>query len=209
MLKHLRTFTIVVGILASLAPHISAQKTSTSSDEKEIQAYRLTMPAVKKWEATIRHVAAWAKSDPETQAHIKLQGTIDSLRNKDELTEAEQARLEKLEQQLEAMEKSSDSDTEDDLNIAQMAAQITAFKPMAEALRRAGMTPREYAVFSLAMFQAHGFASLKKSGMVKEIPKDVNVENIKFVEEHFAEINALMEEMQKISKGLSTARKGS
>lgn len=209
MLKYLRTFTTVVGILACVAPGVSAQKTSADSDEKEIQAYRLTMPAVKKWEAITRHMAAWAKTDPETQAHIKLQGTIDSLREKDELTEAEQARLEKLEQQLEAMDKSSDSESDDGLTLAQMAAQFAKFKPMADALRRAGMTPREYAVFSLAMFQAHGFAQLKKSGMVKEIPKGVNVENIKFVETHFTELNALMEEMQKISSGLSTARKGS
>lgn len=71
---------------------------------------------------------------------------------------------------------------------------------MQKALASAGMTPREYAKFSLAFFQAAMIHGLQKSGMVKPIPKDleatVNLENIKFFDTHQAEIAALMAEFK-------------
>jgi hypothetical protein len=75
---------------------------------------------------------------------------------------------------------------------------------MAGALKSAGMSPRDYAKFALAFFQAAMVSGMQKSGMVKEIPKEleakINLENIKFVEAHDAEIKALMAELQAASK---------
>jgi hypothetical protein len=62
------------------------------------------------------------------------------------------------------------------------------------------MAPREYAKFWLAFIQAafaHGF---KKSGMLKELPPDVNPENVRFIDEHAAEIEAMQKEFQALGR---------
>jgi hypothetical protein len=205
MLKPVRTLTIAAAFLTCAMSNASAQTGFTAADEKEMNSYRLTMPAVKKWEASIRYMAEWVRTNPEAQAHIKLQGEVDALRKKDERTDAEQERLEKLEQRLEAMESSDDDDK--DQSITEMAAEITKFKPVADAIQRAGFAPREYVVFSFALFQAHAYASMKKSGMATDIPKGLNAENIKFAETHAAEITRLHAEMEKVSKGLEGVMK--
>jgi hypothetical protein len=83
-----------------------------------------------------------------------------------------------------------------------MEALIRKFPPMANGLRKAGMSPREYATFMLAMVQASMVAGFRKSGMIKELPPEVNPENVKFVEEHEAELKAMQAEWEKLSKGM-------
>jgi hypothetical protein len=72
---------------------------------------------------------------------------------------------------------------------------------MANGLKAAGMAPREYATFMMAMLQASMVAGFKKSGMLKEIPKDVSAENVKFIEEHQKELEALQKEFQGLGSG--------
>jgi calcineurin-like phosphoesterase family protein len=76
---------------------------------------------------------------------------------------------------------------------------------MANAIRSAGLTPREYSKISLVMFQAmmvHGF---QKAAANKELPKEfagsVLAENIKFVADNEAEITRLLERMKMEKKG--------
>jgi hypothetical protein len=52
----------------------------------------------------------------------------------------------------------------------------------------------------LSMMQAGMVAGFKKAGMLKEIPKDVSPENVKFMEEHEAQLKALQQEMEAASK---------
>jgi hypothetical protein len=72
---------------------------------------------------------------------------------------------------------------------------------MANALKQVGMPTREYATFMIAIVQATIAAGFKKSGMLKEMPKDVNVEKVKCIEEHEAELKAMRDELDKLGKG--------
>lgn len=193
-----KTFATTLTVLACIAPTTLAQASSEAADEKEIAAYRLTTESLTKLKKVVRLAAEAEAKSPKVQVQIKLQAAVDSLRKKDELSDAEQARLEKLEQQL------AKAEEEDDLladeSLSQMAKKISEYKPIADALRQAGMTPREFAVWTMAYAEAAMAVSLKQAGMTKDIPKDVNLANVKFVEDHMAEITAMQQEYERITK---------
>jgi hypothetical protein len=86
------------------------------------------------------------------------------------------------------------------MSISEMAKKASEIKPFADALRQAGMTPREYAIWTMAYLEAAMVVSLKQSGMTKEIPKDANLANAKFVEDHMADLQAIQKEFEQIKK---------
>ena len=55
---------------------------------------------------------------------------------------------------------------------------------MAAALRKEGLTAREYSKFMLAMLQSGFAAGLQKAGLLKQTPEGVNPANIKFIIDH-------------------------
>jgi hypothetical protein len=66
---------------------------------------------------------------------------------------------------------------------------------LAEALRTANLTPREYTKFALALVAArlaHGFL---ESGVLRSVPAGVHADNVMFVKTHYAEITAVMSEI--------------
>ena len=69
-----------------------------------------------------------------------------------------------------------------------MAAKIQKLPAMASALQREGLTPRDFAKFTLAMLQAGLAAGLQKAGMLKQTPEGTNPANIKWILEHEAEL---------------------
>jgi hypothetical protein len=141
------------------------------------------------------------KKDPTFQDVARIEAEINALEKKDELTQAEQERLDGLIAKKEALEDSmgglsmSSARTLDD-----MVAQIKKIPPMMAGLEAAELSPREYSKFMLSMLQAGMVAGFKKAGMMKEIPKEVPAENVKFMEEHEAELKALQQEMQAAAK---------
>jgi hypothetical protein len=184
-----------------------AAQSQVDADTKELQSYRLTRENMKQFVTVTRNMVAAAKADPRYQQLAKLQAEIDALESKEEPTDADHERLEKLTAELEAAE---DKMPNAGLNMSQhktlseMEAALRKEPLMMNALTSAGMAPRDYAKFVLAFFQAAMLHGMQKSGAIKEIPKDmqagVNMENIKFIQENEAEINALMKEFQSASK---------
>ena len=201
----LRLALTCVALLVIAVP--SRGQTAVEPDTKELQSYRLTLPALKQFVAVMRNVAAAAKSDARFGRMTKLRAELDQLQEKEELTEADEARLEKLHEELEAAEDSFGGgfNMSEHKTLSDMEAALRKEPLMMNALQSAGMTPRDYAKFALAFFQAAMIHGMQKSGMIKEIPKElqasVNMDNIKFVEAHEAEIKALMAEMQALGKG--------
>jgi hypothetical protein len=185
--------TMVVGVAGQSAPQADA-------DAKEIAAYRLTMDTLKKVQVATRAMVEEMKKDPKLQKGMKLEAEIKALQQKEELTEAEQARLDALREEREQLE-TDDTNLGNAQSLSEMEARIKRFPAMSNGLRQAGLSPREYATFMLAMVQAAMVAGFKKSGMLKELPKDVNAENVKFIEEHEAELKAMQAEFEKLSKG--------
>src|SRR5690606_33594827 len=102
-------------------------------------------------------LAAEMQKDPEFRKLRTLRREYERLSSKDELTEAEESRLEELEAELEAMEESADErsplpDLDDATSLDELAEQIANEPMLAAAVAQAGMKPREFATAQLAFF---------------------------------------------------------
>jgi hypothetical protein len=186
--------TLVLAL--TLAPAQAAPKLVADPDLREMSTYTLTMDSVNKVERINRAMYDALKQDPRYAEQIKLQKERDALRKKDERTEAEDTRVEEIDARLEVLEERDKSplDLNDAKDITQMAAKFQAFPPLTAALRKEGMSARDYAKFFLAMLQAGFAAGLQKAGLLKQTPEGVNPANITFVLEHEAELKKLQAE---------------
>jgi hypothetical protein len=189
-----------------LAAGVAAAQTGTQSDAdaKEIAAYRLTNDGLNKVRTANRAMIVEVRKDPKFQELARIEAEAKALEEKDERTEADDKRLEELNAKQEQLSEAySGVSLNDAKTLTDMEKRIAQFAPMANGLRAAGMPPREYAKFTLALLQAGMAAGLKKAGMVTEIPKEIPADNVKFVEEHAAELEAMQKEWEALS-----ARKG-
>jgi hypothetical protein len=210
MLSRFARSAALVSAVAVLSP-VSIAHSQGSVDDRdvaEIKSYRLTMDVIRKVAAAGEAMAKAIEADPRYKAEKALKDEIEALEKKDELTEAEEKRLEDLRTKLEEQEEKAEKESGDDSDaqtLDGMAKRIERVPAMANAIRSAGLTPREYSKISLVMFQAmmvHGF---QKAAANKELPKEfagsVLAENIKFVADNEAEITRLLERMKMEKKG--------
>ena len=189
-----------------------------SKDEKELASYTLTMATLNKVAAATRSLAQEMMSDPRFQQVKKLNDQVSAiekqlkpLEDKDERTEAEDAKVDALHEQLDKAQEALDQAEEamsaggPDLGNAQtlddMERGIAAFAPWSRALKSAGLAPREYAKFMMAMLQAGMIYGMSKGNVdYAKLPAGVNPENVKFIAAHKAELDALQQEFAAMSK---------
>ncbi|MGH9310488.1 MAG: hypothetical protein ACRD1U_14010 [Vicinamibacterales bacterium] len=187
--------------MSVLASPVYAMQKVEDADAKEIAAYRLTTAALTKVVNVNRAMVIQMQQDPKLQEALKIGKAIDALEAKDELTEAEQKQLDALRERQDQLEDSADNPLGGDTkSLSEMEARIQKYPPLMQALQKEGMSPRDYAKFWLAFIQAAFVQGFKKSGMLKEIPAEVNPENVKFIEEHAAEIEAMQKEFAALGK---------
>jgi hypothetical protein len=193
------------GAVVFLLPMLAAAQTAPTADAdmKEIAAYRMTMADVKKFANVMRAVAEEMKSDPKLQEIRKIEEEMDKLSQKEELTDAEAERMEKLRERREKLEESGDdaSSSDNPKTLADMEAAIRKQPAMAAAIQRAGFTPRQYVTFTMAYMQAAmvvGFSQGKVD--FAKLPAGVNPDNVKFVMEHKAELDAMQKEFEALNK---------
>ena len=200
----IRTLSVAC-LIVSLASTSAAQSPGFSAaDSKELASYRLTMETTNKVRALMRTMMQEMSRDPKVQALQKTKKEIEALSKKEELTDAESERLDKLQTVLEEQEEALAQATGGpNMNSAQnlndMEAAIKANARFLAALNAAGLTPREYSKYMLASLMAGMVAGFQKSGMLKDLPKEfkeVNPDNVKFVIEHEAELNEMRKEME-------------
>ena len=108
----------------------------------------------------------------------------------------------------EAMEARGDSDSDPNESLDDMARKIEKEPMLRDAIREAGLSPREYVLITMSMMQT-GMAD----GGLKMRPKDnqdsliramkANPDNIKFYREHEAEITAKSKAIEAEMKGVS------
>lgn len=172
-------------------------------DAKELAAYQLTVPALNKVIQATRNLAAAAKNDPRFKKQQALKAEIKKLEEKEEPTEADEARMEQLRAELEQLEKSVFPNANNQ-TLTQMAAAMEKEPVFAQALSSAGITAREYAKFLFAYMSAGMVAGMMEQGAIKEVPKElagsINMENIKFFQAHKAELQAFQKEMQSLEQ---------
>jgi septal ring factor EnvC (AmiA/AmiB activator) len=190
---------LVTAFFVSLSAGVAAAP-AQSSDEKELAAYRLTLPTVKKVAAATIAMAEEGAKDPRAKEMQKIKSELEELQKKEELTEAEQAKIDKLEERKAALEDELErSDIGGDSNaqsLADMEARLKKHPAAMRALSAQGLTPREYAVCMMALLQAamaEGFSQGKLD--LNKLPPGINPENIKFVRENKAELEAMQKAM--------------
>lgn len=191
--RHVLPALVTAAALAIFAGDTLAQ--TLSADEKELAAYRLTLPTVKKLAAVMQSLAEEAAQDPKAKEIAGIRAEIKELQKKDELTEAEGAKLEKLLEREQALEDEEDITSNPRRNaetLAEMEAQIKRFPSAVRALAREGLTAREYARATMALLQAAMVESFSqgKADLAK-LPPGVNPENVRFVRENKTELEAL------------------
>ena len=211
---------IVSALLVTVLAGVSSASLNAQgkADEKELASYTLTLATLKKVSAAMKGMAQEMMADPRYQSLMKLDEQIESLEKqlevleeKDELSDAESKKMESLSEQIEKMRERKEQ-AEDamqsnapNMNNAQslddMERGIAAFTPMARALKREGLTPREYSKFMLSMLQA-GMIWGMSQGKVDyaKLPAGVNPENIKFIAAHQAELAAMQKEFAEMGK---------
>lgn len=201
MKQHIRC-TVALLLVCSIPSALRAQGSGLPpGDAKELASYRLTMDTVKKVETATRALFAALKDDPKFQKLQQIEAELEALQKKEELTDAESERITALEAQKEALEDSQELNFGSANSLDEMEANVNKSPLVSKSLQQAGLTPREYAKFMMAMIQASFAAGFKKAGMLKELPAGVNPDNVKFVEEHEAELKAMQAEFEKMGKG--------
>jgi hypothetical protein len=200
-------FVSTIVALVSAAPNAQSPGFS-AADSKELASYRLTMETTKKIYALMRSIMQDMAGDPKFQALQKMKTEIETLSKKEELTDAESGRLEKLqmlaEQQEDALEQATGGGMtlNNAQNLNEMEAAIKSNARFLAALNKAGLTPRDYSKYMMASMMAGMVAGFQKSGLLKELPKDlkeVNPDNVKFMLDNEAELASMQKEMQTLS----------
>jgi hypothetical protein len=80
--------------------------------------------------------------------------------------------------------------------LGDMARRIEREPDLADAIRAAGLTTREYSLLTLSYFNAVFALNMKKDGTIKELPPDILPENIAFIQANEAELNAIFAQLQ-------------
>src|SRR5688572_26320401 len=162
-------------------------------DTKELMAYRLTMAGINKLNIAMRAVYTEMKSDPRVVEMKKLEADAKALSEKEELTEAEEARLAAMMEKKEQLEDAigGGMNIGNEKTLTDMEAKVKTSPVMMRALGKAGLTPREYAKMSIAMLTSAMYAGMQKAGLLKELPKEASPENVKFILDHEAELTAM------------------
>ena len=191
IMRYVTTLGLIACLVTTTSPAFAQALTA---DQKALATYKLTMPTVRKAAAAVKRFNEIAAKDPKAQELAKIKAEIEALNQKDSLTEAEEARIEKLMARGEALEREIDEENGpgDAGTIADLEKRIAARPEAKAALAAEGLTAREFAMTFMALMQAAmivGF-SQGKVDMAK-LPPGINPENIRFVQENEAELKQL------------------
>jgi hypothetical protein len=169
-------------------------------DVQELRQYVLTMPKVKQMTAATLAYAQAQLRDPRVQARSNREKELAALESKPAafMSEAEQKRREQLRAKLDAEDAAAvrQGDDVEPKTLGDMARRIEREPDLANAIRTAGLTTREYSLLTLSFFNAMFAQGMKKAGTIKELPPDILPENIAFIQANEAELNHLMTQLQ-------------
>jgi len=174
----------------STAP-ATAQGNTSDADTREVQAYRLTMPKLNQLNQAMADLHRQRDADPAYRQLLNKKKELATLNEKDDPTDADLERMDQLKAEIEQAEQADDAPDDQDQSLSGMAQRMAADPRVAGALKRAGLAPREAATMQLALFQVAFAVGMMESGAIKEIPKDVNPDNVRFYKANRAAIEAL------------------
>jgi hypothetical protein len=193
-----------IALLAVAAPApVRPQAAQLDPDSRELAAYRLTAATMQKVAAAHSNLAAALKSDPRFARLAQLKDEKKRLEAREDPTEAEAARLEALDGEIEAAEAGLPKPLDGVKTLRDMETNVAREPLLAAALKSAGLAPREYSTFVVALVQASLVHALQSSGTGRGLPPElkgrVNADNVAFVAAHQAEIEAVFAELKAAS----------
>ena len=112
------------------------------------------------------------------------------------MTEADDERLEGMRQKKEQLEQAvgGGMNIGNEKTLSDMEAKVKQSDVVARGLRAAGLSAREYSKLSVTLLTSTMYAGMKKSGLLKELPKEASAENVQFILDHEAELTAMQKE---------------
>lgn len=171
---------VAVGVLAA-----SLDARAQSADDRELMQYRLTPEVLTKVEAVATTFDANIAKDPAMKRRLDAQREIAVLEKKDDLTEAEQKRLDDLQ----AIAGDGIDLGINGGSLTEISNQLSKTPAMAAALKSAGLAPRDMAKFIVTAVQAAMIGSLQGSGV--PVPAGPAGENLRFVMANQASIERI------------------
>lgn len=180
--------TLLLALATAPAP---AQANSGAADAREVQGYRLTMSKLNQLNQAISDLHRQRDADPAYQRLLTRKRELATLHEKTEPTDADQERMDRLEAEIEEAQQAEDVPEENDQSLSALAQRMAADPRIAGALKRANLAPREAATMQLALFQVAFAVGMLESGTIKEIPREVNPDNVSFYRTNRAAIGAL------------------
>lgn len=184
-------FTLTTLLMALAPAPAAAQGGTDAADTREVQAYRLSMPKLTLLNQAIEDALRQRESDPAYKGLRSKKQELARLGEKENPTDADQERMAELEEEIREAEEAADGPEDADQSLSGMARRMAADPIVSGALRRAGLAPREAATMQLALIQVALAVGMKEAGHIKEIPKDVNPDNVRFYQANRAAIEAL------------------
>ena len=196
------TLAAVLFVTTTASAQGARGKAQDDRDMAELASYKLTTATLQKVVVATQAFGQAIQTDPQFKRYAAAEKELKALQAKDEPSEADEKRIEALERELENSKLESTEHANGNDSLADMERSIASVPHMSEALAKAGLSPREYAKFSLAMLQAGMVAAMKKSGTIKTIPPETGVspENVQFMIDHEKEIADLTRQMQTFGK---------
>jgi hypothetical protein len=144
----------------------------TPEENKELNAFQLTMARVKQADRAITSAYEALMADPAHQAEIERRKAIES------------GELEVSEAEMDAMTREQQEEEAEGDTLAAAVRRIEKEPKLTAALRSVGMSPREFVLTEVALIQAAFAYGAKKQGLLKEYPKEVSPQHIAFVSEN-------------------------
>ena len=188
----MKLLTSILCFALILSPLPIAAQGAVDPDAKEMADYRLTMTGLQQFAQVMKALAVSLPKNPTFQKIEKLKAEQKAIENKEEPSDAEIERAEKLEEEIDALEDAMDFNISDAKTLAEMEARLKKSPELTSALRSAGLSARDYAKMTFALIGAAFAHGMLKSGTIKELPKEVNAANVKFVADNEQAIAELM-----------------
>jgi len=138
-----------------------------------------------------------AQTDSETKAIQSYRLTMPVLQKITAANRAFVAALKNDPAAQKQLEADDDKNDDDQQSLAAMEKKLVAMPHMSDALRSAGVSAHEYALFEMCAFQASIVVGSEKNGQkATSLPAGIQPANVQFVRDHQQDIEAMNAAMQ-------------
>lgn len=164
---------------------VSLEAGGQSADDRELMQYRLTPEVLTKAEAVATAFSANIERDPAMKRKLDAQREIAVLEKKDDLTEAEQKRLDDLQAVVgDGLDLGINGGS-----LTEISNQLQKVPAMAAALKSAGVAPRDMAKFMVTGVRAAMIGGLQDKSI--PMPPGAAGDNVRFVMANRASIERI------------------